>query len=86
MGTIYAREFFTLILKIYRAVRAVVPLPPSCRFLPSCSVYAEQAVQEYGLTQGIGLLIRRIIRCNPANPGGFDPVQKNFNLFNQKEL
>ncbi len=86
MGTVYEREFFTLILKIYRAVRAIVLIPPSCRFFPSCSVYAEQAVQKYGLTQGIGLLICRLIRCNPANPGGLDPVPHDFKYLKTEEL
>lgn len=48
--------------------------PPRCRFAPSCSQYALEAVTEHGLVRGSGLAIRRLGRCHPWNPGGFDPV------------
>lgn len=49
-------------------------LPPSCRFYPSCSEYAYQAIEKYGVLRGGWLALRRIVRCHPFNPGGFDPV------------
>ena len=49
-------------------------LGPACRFHPSCSQYAEQALERYGLFQGGWLAARRICRCGPWHPGGFDPV------------
>lgn len=49
-------------------------LPPSCRFTPSCSQYTLEAVQKYGVLKGSWLGGRRLLRCHPWNPGGFDPV------------
>jgi putative membrane protein insertion efficiency factor len=49
-------------------------LGPSCRFHPSCSQYAEEALEQYGLLRGGWLATRRLCRCGPWHPGGFDPV------------
>lgn len=49
-------------------------LPPSCRFYPSCSTYALEAVTKYGLLKGSYLAARRLLRCHPFHPGGVDPV------------
>jgi hypothetical protein len=55
--------------------RFVSPLlPPRCRFAPSCSEYALTAVAEHGAARGLWLAVKRIARCHPFHPGGYDPV------------
>jgi hypothetical protein len=49
-------------------------LPASCRYFPSCSSYAIEALEHHGALRGTWLAVRRIARCNPFRPGGFDPV------------
>jgi putative membrane protein insertion efficiency factor len=65
-----------LVMLFIRGYQAVISpaLPPSCRFSPSCSQYALEAVGRYGVIKGVWLGTRRLIRCHPFNPGGFDPV------------
>ncbi|MBP2640381.1 MAG: yidD [Firmicutes bacterium] len=48
--------------------------PPSCRFVPTCSQYAFSAIEKYGAIRGAYLAVRRILRCHPFHPGGYDPV------------
>ena len=61
------------LLRFYK--RFISPLlPPMCRFEPTCSVYAAQAIEKYGVTRGCWLGLRRLVRCHALNPGGWDPV------------
>ena len=49
-------------------------LPSACRFYPTCSEYAREAIEKYGVARGFWLATKRLCRCHPLNPGGFDPV------------
>lgn len=68
-----AQQGARALLRTYRAVLSPV-LGPACRFIPSCSVYAEQAIEEWGLVRGSALALRRLLRCHPFCAGGWDPV------------
>lgn len=66
-------RFVLALIRFYQ--RALSPLtPPSCRFSPTCSHYTYQALERFGLLQGGWLSVRRLCRCHPWHPGGFDPV------------
>lgn len=61
-------------IKVYQ--KALSPLfPPACRFAPTCSEYSYQALKKYGAIKGTALSIWRILRCNPFNKGGYDPLR-----------
>jgi len=61
-------------LKFYQAV--ISPwLPPSCRFVPTCSEYAREAIERYGALRGTGMAAWRLFRCQPFCAGGYDPVK-----------
>ncbi len=59
---------------LYRYVLSPMKRAPSCRFLPTCSEYAVEAVKERGIVVGGGLALWRLLRCNPLFRGGYDPV------------
>ncbi|MEC8147420.1 MAG: membrane protein insertion efficiency factor YidD [Pseudomonadota bacterium] len=69
----FQRQMTIRFIKLY--IRYVSPFfAPSCRFTPSCSIYALQAVSKYGIIKGLWLTINRFIRCNPFGGKGYDPV------------
>lgn len=66
------KNFIIKLINCYQKISALKP--PVCRFYPTCSEYMKQAVQKYGIIKGGWLGIKRICRCHPLNPGGYDPV------------
>jgi hypothetical protein len=63
-----------LLLRFYKA--GISPLlPPSCRFIPTCSEYMMEAIKKYGALRGFWMGARRVFRCHPFHPGGYDPVK-----------
>jgi len=67
------RKVLVALLRFYK--RFLSPgLPPACRFIPTCSEYAMEAIEKHGALKGGYLTIRRLLRCHPFHPGGYDPV------------
>lgn len=67
------RLILIFMVRAYQAILSPI-LPASCRFLPSCSAYAVEALERYGALRGTALTIRRLARCQPFCTGGYDPV------------
>jgi putative membrane protein insertion efficiency factor len=68
------KRVVVLLLKGYKVAMSPF-LPPSCRFVPTCSEYAREAIERYGAVRGSWMGIQRILRCHPLHPGGYDPVK-----------
>ena len=68
-----AQKFLALMIRAYQVILRPL-LPPACRFYPTCSNYALDSIRRFGPIQGTFGAIRRVLRCHPWNPGGFDPV------------
>jgi putative membrane protein insertion efficiency factor len=67
---------FVLVFLIRVYQRLISPLlPPSCRFTPTCSEYAVEAIKKRGAFRGSYMAARRLLRCHPFHPGGYDPVK-----------
>ncbi|HAF16850.1 MAG TPA: membrane protein insertion efficiency factor YidD [Peptococcaceae bacterium] len=69
------RALLIVLIKAYRKYISPLKRRPSCRFYPTCSQYALEAVTKYGAIRGSFLSIRRLLRCHPFHPGGYDPVK-----------
>ena len=82
------RRIVLLLIRFYQI--AISPhFPPCCRYYPTCSVYAYEAVEKYGPLKGSYLAIKRLIRCHPFHHGGYDPVPGSFTFIsstNQKGI
>ncbi|MCE1253065.1 MAG: membrane protein insertion efficiency factor YidD [Anaerolineae bacterium] len=70
----FARWPVLIFIRLYQKFVSPLLPPDTCRFYPSCSHYGYQAIYKYGLLKGGVMAVWRILRCNPYNPGGFDPV------------
>lgn len=68
----WPRHVVAAAIRTYQLLAA--PFPSACRYTPSCSMYALEAVRRYGAIRGSWLGVRRILRCHPFRPGGYDPV------------
>jgi hypothetical protein len=76
------RRLFVLPIRAYQ--RIISPaFGPRCKYYPSCSEYAVQSIQSYGILKGLVLAVWRILRCNPWSHGGVDPVE-NQRLFSHR--
>ncbi|MDZ7796405.1 MAG: membrane protein insertion efficiency factor YidD [Candidatus Marinimicrobia bacterium] len=70
-----SKKIFLSLIRFYQ--RAVSPyLGRSCRFYPSCSQYTHEAINRYGAFKGLGFGLKRILKCHPFHPGGYDPVPR----------
>jgi putative membrane protein insertion efficiency factor len=72
-------NFLLLIIKFYK--KAISPfLGSNCRFYPTCSSYAYEAIKKYGILKGIFFGSKRLLKCHPFHPGGHDPVPEKFKV------
>jgi uncharacterized protein len=67
------KKLALLLIKLYQIFISPV-LGPACRFVPTCSEYAHQAIATHGVKKGGVLALKRLLRCHPFNAGGFDPI------------
>ncbi|WP_075573098.1 membrane protein insertion efficiency factor YidD [Colibacter massiliensis] len=67
------RHIFIFFIRLYQMCISPLSLP-RCRFYPTCSAYAVEALQKYGVIKGITLSVKRILKCHPFHKGGYDPV------------
>jgi putative membrane protein insertion efficiency factor len=68
------KYIFVFLIEIYQKI--ISPLfPPSCRFYPTCSQYAKESLMKHGFLKGAYYSLRRLLKCHPFHPGGYDPVK-----------
>ncbi len=69
------KKLCMILIRFYQTSISPLKGAPSCRFIPTCSEYAYQAVEKYGFFKGTYLAIRRILKCHPFHKGGYDPLE-----------
>ena len=69
------KRLLLLLIRFYRGCISPL-LPPSCRYYPTCSAYAMEAIERYGAWRGGWMAVRRILRCHPWGGSGYDPVRR----------
>jgi uncharacterized protein len=69
------RKLIIFPIKVYKKVLSPL-IPGSCRFYPTCSDYAKEAIEHYGVVKGLFLAAKRLLKCHQLHPGGYDPVSK----------
>jgi len=68
-----AKGGLIIVIHLYQHTVSIL-LGPSCRFSPSCSSYALLSIQRFGIVDGVWLTLKRLVKCHPFHPGGYDPV------------
>lgn len=68
------QRIFIALIRLYKKLLSPL-LPNTCRFYPSCSTYMAEAIEKKGLGKGVYLGMKRLLRCHPFHPGGYDPVE-----------
>jgi putative membrane protein insertion efficiency factor len=74
-----------ILIHLYQHTFSIL-LGPCCRFDPSCSSYAVLSIERFGIMQGTWLAFKRLIKCHPLHPGGYDPVPENLPIESPKHL
>jgi len=69
------KKILIFIIKMYRKFISPLKSQPTCRFYPTCSQYSLEALEKYGTIKGSYLSVKRIVKCNPFHPGGYDPLK-----------
>ncbi len=72
--TTFPRWILLALIRLYQLLISPILPADTCRFYPTCSHYGYRAIYKYGVLKGGWMAVKRVVRCNPFNPGGFDPV------------